>query len=194
MYIAPGIKSEKWNKLNLDHEDSVDWVTAIDILKQRIESRYIEPADKLIESDNILPASKRRYGFTILAIDCLLIETLQSFIDGRNDSKNKSKKLFKKFLTSRHLFAKHFTDDLAERFYLEFRCGILHQAEIQGNAKVWSIGPMLKLDGNHMTINRTKLHENLKKEFELYLSDLNDKNNIALRKNFRTKMGYICSA
>ena len=61
-----------------------------------------------------------------MAIDCLLIETLQSFRDGLTNTKNKSKKMFERFLTSSESFREHFSKDEAVSFYYDFRCGILH--------------------------------------------------------------------
>ena len=48
MYIAPNFTDEDWNNLNLDGNEE-DWQTAISTLEDRINSRYIEPVDELIE-------------------------------------------------------------------------------------------------------------------------------------------------
>jgi hypothetical protein len=74
------------------------------------------------------PAVKRRFGFAILAIDCLLIETLAAFVEGLETTDGKSKATFCTFLTTRPKFKATFTFDIAKQFYEEFRCGILHQA------------------------------------------------------------------
>jgi hypothetical protein len=66
-----------------------------------------------------------------------LIETLGALIEGFEDTDGKSKKIFCAFLRTRKQPAAEFrTDDLAKNFY-EFRCGILHQAEIGEENKVW---------------------------------------------------------
>jgi len=122
----------------------------------------------LVKDYNNRNAKERRYGFSILAIDCLLIETLQSFREGLTDSKGKLKNMFVNFLM--------------------IRCGILHQAEIMGETLLWSIGMAKgkKLDGTTY-VNRTKFQELIKKEKDLYCEDLKDKDNIDIRKNFRKK-------
>ena len=86
MEIAPGIDASEWTKLDLSRTDSSDWKRAIEILRTRIEARYLGPVDRLIEDEENLPPWKRRYGFIVLAIDCLLIETLESFIEGKIDT------------------------------------------------------------------------------------------------------------
>ena len=192
MYIAPGIHRDEWLKLELDDAASLDWNRAIEIFAARIQSRYLEPVDLLIKADESRSPIERRYGFSIMAIDSLLIETLQSFRDGLTDTKNKSKQMFKKYLTERRGFRDHFDEKQAERFFYYFRCGILHQAEIMGPSLLWSVGLVKgeKADGTPY-INRTRFHEILKEDFKRYCDELKDPANSELRKNFRTKMDFI---
>jgi hypothetical protein len=191
MQIAPGVQAAEWQALKLDDHASPDWATAVQILEGRIHERYIEPIDHLIAAEETRPPTERRFGFTVLAVDCLLIETLGAFLDGLEDTEGKSKVTFCKFLTTRPLFAGDFTEDLAERFYKEFRCGILHQAEIGGDSKVWSVGPLIRDDGGKLIVNRNKLHERLKAEFQHYLAELRNPANVDLRAKFRAKMDFV---
>jgi hypothetical protein len=192
MYIAPGYEDTDWKKLELDDDDSSDWPEAIKILEARIKGRYLDPADILIAAERAVEPTNRRFGFAVLAIDCLLIETFQAFIEGRKHTKTQSKQMFQRFLTTRGSFSNYFNQPLADRFFLDFRCGILHQAETPRNALVWSIGPLLKLDGRTMVLNRTEFHEALKLAFASYLADLSNSRNAELRRNFRLKMDHIC--
>jgi hypothetical protein len=192
MYIAPGVPDKEYKRLKLDDNNSADWERAIEIFKLRILSRYLEPVDLLIKEDNKRSPIDRRYGFSILAIDCLLIETIQSFREGLTDTKNRSKNIFVNFLTQRKSFKDHFNKDDAEKFYYDFRCGILHQAEIMGDSLLWSVGMIRgkKSDGTPY-INRTKIHELIKNEVDLYCDELRINNNIDIRENFKTKMAFI---
>lgn len=192
MEIAPGIQHNEWLRLNLNDLSSPDWNRAIEILKMRIENRYFEPVDLLIEKEINKMAKERKYGFTILAIDCLLIETLQAFIEGWKTTKNKSEKAFEKFLTTSPSFKKHFSQNMAIQFYKNYRCGILHQAEIQSDSLIWSIGALVQNINNKMVINRTKFHKKLKDDFYHYLEQLKDERNANLRYNFQKKMNHIC--
>jgi hypothetical protein len=191
MQIAPGVQAAEWQALKLDDHASPDWATAVQILEGRIHERYIEPIDHLIAAEETRPPTERRFGFTVLAVDCLLIETLGAFLDGLEDTEGKSKVTFCRFLTTRPLFAGDFTEDLAKRFYKEFRCGILHQAETGGDSKVWSVGPLIRDDGGKLSVNRNKLHERLKAEFQNYLAELRNPANVDLRSKFRAKMDFI---
>ena len=160
-------------------------------MEKRITSRYIDPTDKLLHEDSQRSATERRFGFTILAIDCLLIETFQAFIEGKLDTTSVSGLMFENFLTKRQSFKVHFTKAIAEQFYKEFRCGILHQAEIQGTSLVWSVGALVWFQQGTMIVNRSEFHSLLKHEFGAYLGELRDLNNSQLRQNFRKKMDHV---
>jgi hypothetical protein len=192
MQIAPGVDAAEWQRLQLDVPDSPDWEVAVNMLAARITERYITPIDFLISAESNISPSERRYGFTVLAIDCLLVETLGAFIEGLQDTDGKSKKTFCTFLRTRPQFAGEFTSDhLSENFYKQFRCGILHQAESGGESKVWSVGPLIHVSGEAITVNRNEFHERLKAEFQSYLSELREPKNTIIRQNFRKKMDFI---
>ena len=196
MSIAPGYTVADWKKLDLDSENSSDWREAIKIFNARIRGRYLDPVDKLIALDKKRANEKdRRFGFTILAIDCLLIETLQAFIEGVGNTWKLSKKMFVNFLTERPSFSVYFDEKSACRFYYDVRCGILHQAETRFGWRVLSVGPLLDPKGNKIRIiNRTEFHEALKSEFDSYvtkLRDLKDTKQDELREKFRNQMDGI---
>jgi hypothetical protein len=54
----------------------------IEVLRRRIEERFISPVARLMGEDISSP-TKLVPGFAILALDCLLIDTIQSFREGR---------------------------------------------------------------------------------------------------------------
>ena len=194
MYIAPNFRADRWKELALEDEESADWDVAIATLDGRIRERYIAPADFLVSAEKGALASERRFGFSVLAIDCLLVETLGAFFDGLEQTTGQSEKIFCKFLTSRTLFKEYFGEPLARQFYKEFRCGVLHQAEVGGSGKVWSVGPLVRKDGESVIVNRNEFHERLKSEFAAYLQELRDPAYVQLRSNFRKKMAFIARA
>ena len=118
MQIAPDINASEWRALRLDDPNSADWEKAVNILAARIRDRYLEPVDFLIASEETKPASQRRFGFTVLAIDCLLVETLGSFLEGLEIPMDIRRESSRTFLRTRKQFAIEFTtDDIANRFY-----------------------------------------------------------------------------
>ena len=76
MQIAPGVRDSDWIALNLDDPKSPDWARAIDILEGRICERFVVPVDFLIAAEEPRLPTERKFGFAVLAVDCLLVETL----------------------------------------------------------------------------------------------------------------------
>lgn len=192
MHISPKYTVYDWQQLNLDQDEN-DWQKAVEILNDRIRGRYFSPIELLINADDEKSIGERSFGFAILALDCLLVETFQSFIHGAESSEGKSKQVFVQFLTTRPRFKAHFDKALAEKFYSEYRSGILHQGEIQGDGLVWSVGSLIMQLSNRIVINRTAFHNALKDEFSDYLDQLRSPQERELRANFRRKMDSICT-
>jgi len=191
MKIAPGIDAADWKRLNLDAPDHPDWGRGIAILEQRLRRRFTDVVEFLIADDEQRALVDRRFGFAILALDCLVVETLEAFRQGLLDTRKKSKDLCVAFLSQRPAFKPFFDEALAKRFYNEFRCGIVHNAQVFGTGLVWSVGPLVNREGDRITVNRTAFHEELMREFAAYLNELRQPAQSALRRHFRTKMNFI---
>ncbi|NPD85145.1 hypothetical protein HNS38_10265 [Lentimicrobium sp. L6] len=192
MEIAKGFKSDDYNNLNLDTPHSDDWESAIQIFTHRFEPRYLEPIRLLIQTDAKLPVRERKFGFTIMAISCLLIEALYSFRNGIVDNRNNGKPTFVDFLTKSDSFKPYFDIDSAEIFYDHIRNGILHQAETKEKTLIRDVGPLVRKINDSISINRTAFFEQLENEFHIYVDGLSNPVNIVLRTHFKTKMDHIC--
>lgn len=192
MEIAKGYTTEDYSKLVLDNHNSEDWEKAIQIFIRRVEPRYLQPVRLLIESDEKLPLKERKFGFTIMAINCLLIETLYSFRNGIVDNKNNGKPTFVNFLTQSVSFKEHFDTASAGIFYNHIRNGILHQAETKEGTRIRDVGPLVRKTGDGIAINRTLFFDQLESEFHIYVDELSDPSNAEFRNNFKTKMDHIC--
>lgn len=88
-------------------------------IHERLHERYIDPAESM------RPEGKN--GFAIMALCCLLIETLESFYRGWAKSPN-SGLAFCSFF-DRHVGLLPGFKGHAQSFYVNVRCGILHQGE-----------------------------------------------------------------
>lgn len=190
MEIAPGFTGEEWRKLSLDDSGHHDWQRAVDVLRDRLWKRYVEPVNMLICNEPLDP-TERAIGFTVLAIDCLLVETYTCFRLGIVNSSGQSQRIFTTFLVKRPRFGSYFDATQAKRFYLDYRCGILHQAEIPSDCRIWSIGPLREERNGVTYVNRNAFHTELKAEIEEYLSELRAGRDEALRTHFRHKMDRI---
>lgn len=198
MEIAKGVKSQQYLNLNLNDLNSKDWIIAFSYFEKRIYERFIEPIEILIQQEKETSASEKKYGFTILTICFLLIETLQSFYNGKTDSKNNSRNLFIQFLKERDSFKKEFSYDgiiSPSDFYSKYRSGIIHQSQTFGKTKVWSLGDqLLFIHEGYVVLNRCLFYEKTKFEFEQYLKDLRSLKNIKLMLFFKKKMDFIAKS
>src|SRR2546427_78552 len=191
MDIAPKFTDLQWK--NLTFKGKRDWIVGIAALRTRLEERFVRPAHSLLRF--------KKSGFAILALDCLLVETLQQFREGvgktpyvqRNGRRMlASEDYFVAFLTSPY-FGQGFNPNTARLFYKTIRCGILHQAEVEASSLVRRSGPVVKLssDGRGIVVNPVEFHKRIEAAFNRYLVNLRSGVDPALRQNFRTKMDYI---
>lgn len=118
----------------------------IEFIDHRLRRRFIVPTQAIPEGC--------RSGFMIMAVVCLLIETLQQFYKGDVETKNgQNAEAFKKFFEEEHAL---FPDCAAhsKTFYTKIRCGVLHQAETKGGYRIlFKDGPLF--DAENKTINAT---------------------------------------
>ncbi|HEY5326508.1 MAG TPA: hypothetical protein VIJ27_05875 [Mucilaginibacter sp.] len=150
-------EQSEWAKLRLvlNQQYTLDrnWEVAIELFRNRFLNKFFNPIEQLIKIDTI-----KGEGFTIVTIQCALIEAFASMRKGlifEHDAPkgspkfiyNNSKKLFVEFLSSEQIFKGHFwtTDPTiqgkknantpynAESFYQDVRCGLMHEARTKGN-------------------------------------------------------------
>lgn len=196
--IAPGHRVRGWKSLSLDETDpaAADWSKAISILDARIRRRFIEPAQLLIDAEN--GKSRGTNGFAVLAIDFLLIETIQGFRSGLTDHTGQSGRLFAGFLMDWPGFTACIPPtkkaaDLAKSVYTQGRCA-LHHTGSTDRIVVRKSGKMFVFhDDKRIEINRSLLHQQLTKAFDAYLAALKEPEHVELRKNFKIKMKKICT-
>jgi hypothetical protein len=187
MRISPNYTVDDWKRIDLSQE--AEWRRAVEIFADRIQGRFLVPISKI----------EKNYeygGFAVLALDCLLIETLQQFRMGKAKTPpGEGGEYFTSFLTETS-FGEFFNQEMAKMFYQQFRNGILHQAEVKGTSRIRITEnlPLVSptLDGKGLVINRKRFHKQLVQEFKSYMDKLKNPTNRQLQKNFKKKMDYIC--
>lgn len=155
-------------------EEDDDRAAAAAFVKERFEERYLAPA---------LNASIR-HGFSMMAIACLTIESLQAFRLGLGSTKNNSGNMFAAFFAHHRAFAE-FAD--GTWFYDDIRCGILHVAEARGGWRILRSGPLI--DKKTKAINATRFVRQLRRAVYAYAAEL--QHDEALWKLFKKKMGQV---
>lgn len=161
-------------------EKSRDQKEIANFIRERFDERYIKP---------MRVKKSQKNGFTIMAVSCLMIETLESFFQGWVNTRNKSQLAFCNFFDRNTDF--DFIRGYSQEFYKHVRCGILHQAETTGGWHIRRDGDIF--DKETKTINSKKFHDRIENVLIQYCKDLEVKDwNSDLLKNFRKKMKSIC--
>ncbi len=228
--IFRGFTDEQWNGLRkkLDDGDESAWSCAIEVFERRIRERFFACIEALIVADpeldvvvspgsapdcSTLPnAGERRVvvpGFAILALCCLLVETLQrfwekppkkaavtgrcTFPDGRC-IKIATTDQFRDFLQRPAFRGEFDKEEIAKSFIKGVRNEIFHEAETRkwvikrDSPRGRVLSPESKLKDKRYTLNRTEFYQAIKTEFDDYLRQLRDPNNSSLRLRFVKKM------
>jgi hypothetical protein len=182
MEIAPGFTTKDWRRLDFTREE--DWLRGIGAFRRRIEARFLDQTRAIVRN--------ARSGFAVLALDSLLVETLQQFVDGNEETpRGRAVSSFAAFL-SRPAFRGAFDRRLSELFYTTIRNGILHQAEVKGSSLVRRDGPIIEITPTNdgVIVNPVLFHRRLERAFYDYIDEINERN-CPLRPNWLNKMTFI---
>jgi hypothetical protein len=179
-----------------------DWDRAIEIFSERLNDFYFIPIKRLLPY-------KKGEGFSIVTLQCALIETFAAFKYGKvykEDLNNESEEgifyknvgnLFVRFLKDTDEFKQNFEGDTkpkASKFYSDVRCGLMHETRTR---KDWVINTkatkadkenkiFIKQSGGKINIYRNQLQEALVVYFDWYTGVLGKK--VMITTNFD---GYL---
>jgi len=148
-YIAGWNKPADWIRFRdtlVVAGDAGAWREALaKYFRPRLDLRYLNPI-KLLQEHGTFQGE----GFSILAIQCTLIEFLEATVQGisyrflrRGETLGpheyaSSSGVFVSFLCKRDPFATHFDEAVARDFYVGIRCGLLHDARTKNGWRVWA--------------------------------------------------------
>ncbi len=150
-------------------------------IKCRLVERYITPIRK----------SKKLNGFLMMASACLMIETIESFRQGREHTKDQGagKSVFRSFFERERAFSEF--APLTTEFYEGIRCGILHQGETTLGWRIRRDKGGL-LEGTSRTVNADEFFTEIEASIEGYAEELrNAPWDCDLWCNFRSKMEKV---
>lgn len=216
--ICFAFASTEWEKLvgRLENDEEA-WAEAIGVFERRIKERFLTCIDALFAADtkpDLKPSGSPQKadcipGFSIMALCCLLVETLQGFQESVAPSglagpctyptgscikpSPDTTGQFIKFLRRPSFCGAFAEDKTAKSFVRGVRNGILHEAETR-KWVIWRDLPhqiVTPLEDGYV-LNRTMFYEAVKQEFESYLKNLRDPAKRNLRQRFKQKMDDIC--
>ena len=199
IYIADNYKLSDYLGIALTMQSSkLEWEKAINIFIDRMQGRYFDAINKLSNNGNIIAMQK--YSFSIMCIQCLLIDTLVKFRYGPSLSKRgtlsynyENKKKFTDFL--KNVFPEDFNYKMALRFYEDIRCGIMHFGTTKRNSRLTCDSNCLIswIAGDNISVDINVLEKKLEQYFKKYVKELQQKSQTELRENFIIAMNYICN-
>jgi hypothetical protein len=183
-YIAGWKTADDWRAHRatlLVGGDPVAWQgTFTDYFLERLRLRYLNPIRVLQEHGTF-----RGEGFSILALQCTLIEFFESTVQGVNyryvrrgeilgqHEYSGSGVLFTQFLCTRDPFAREFDQQLADDFYAGIRCGLLHEARTKNGWRVWASGASVNVvDRGRKIVFRDNFQRGLHAFIEWYEKEL----------------------
>jgi hypothetical protein len=156
-------------KLKSQESAAEEWKRVLDAFHRRISERFLKPIDELLNQDK---HPSMRAGFAILALDCLLIDTIQSFREGRiKTGESSTAKSFRTFLKASS-FSDFKSKDRGD-FVDDVRNGLFHNGETRGNWKIQrGNGKLLLKENGSRIIDRTMFHDKIIVEFNQLCQDL----------------------
>lgn len=206
-YISGWKTDVDWNNakatLTVGGEPAV-WKKAFDdFFRTRLELRYLTPI-KVLQDNGTFSGE----GFSIVAIQCSLIEFLESSVRGlkyrwvrnpaqlANDEYSSSSQIFEDFLTTRHPFAPDFlvpagAPSIAHDFYVGVRCGLLHEARTKNGWRVRASDPLPRtIDPANKIVFRDNFQKALLEFVDAYGVDLEQ--DAAYQAAFIKKFDDLC--
>jgi hypothetical protein len=156
LLLANGVTISDYRRM----ETAGDAAAVAAFLRQRFEERYLRP---LVDVD-----PGRKSGFAMVAVGCLMIEALESLRLGYRHSDGQSRRIFRSFFRHWEPFAAF--APLADDFFENVRCGILHQAETTGGWRIRRQGPLLDAEGK--ILNATRFLSTLRTVLRRYCDQL----------------------
>jgi hypothetical protein len=195
--IASGFKVGRYEQIRaaLDIKDArtSEWQEVLSAFQRRIRERFLWPIRELARHDKRERDERpTRAGFSILALDCLLIDTIQSFREGRISTGEISPAAsFKSFLNTPRFL--DFNSKDREEFFQYVRNALLHNGETRKDWKIQiSSDGLLFKDKNTKTrtINRRLFHCGVLREFRILCRELESSTKV--RQGFLRRMDALC--
>lgn len=171
VYISPNYKflNVNWNNKN----------KLIEIFKDRIEGFYFAPAKSL---------EKGKFAFALGVLCVTTMDSLARIEFGSIEVKKRFESWLKLHIKEfRKPDPDNYKQNLAIRFYNEFRNGLVHEGHIKNCGQFnFSIGPLVFVGDNIMAVNPSKLSIKIRNEFYKYIKEIKTNNNsfINFKKNF----------
>ena len=203
-------------ELKIDYGNNEKWAEVFEFFEERIKTRYLNPIDAILNMK-----SNNGEGFAVVNLQCSLIETIESFINGwvsefdqkkrktiwkkegiiakypnSNNGKNiRNIDIFISFFENRKPF--NLYKIKGDLFFWNVRCSLLHETQTKNGWKILADGVDKSIDNK--IIYRNNFQRDLKLLIEEYKKAIIFKEKFCdiepkvLRENFIAKFNHICT-
>lgn len=161
--------------------DPNDINTKISVYEDRVKEWFLNIAERL-KIDN-------EAGFVILQIAIGYIEGNQQYREGKS-SHRKSGEFFREAMKRIFPEIKQIknVDTILGNFYDQVRCGLFHDGMTKRGVTIsGEFGTPVCIFSNDIKINPHKFLDRISEDLKKYISELKDKNNKELRRNFELR-------
>lgn len=159
------------------------WIAATDVaLRGRLNRLYFDPIHRLTRKQG---EPGQGEGFAILTIQCAVLEFLAALrkgwsfkhghkVQGAENYYGNSKLLYTTFLLEQAPFAASFTtQQRANDFYTDIRCGLVHEGQTKNSWRIWRGKPSDPLiDFYRKAIHRDVMQRHIETYLDLYCGEL----------------------
>lgn len=197
------VRDELIKHPNIYQYDETTWGKAIEKFKERLDNYFFIPISGIIERGD-----GDGEGFSVVTLQCALIEMFAAFKEGKIHALRRSsqasfhqdyrysasQKLFTDFLKDSEFLGNYFSQSFDPNlFYKEVRCGLMHEARTKGKWLIrYKQEKLLTQDSNNnIIIDRSILQENLKDYLNRYIAKLKDPNETDLREKFARSLDNL---
>lgn len=168
LYFSPNYK---FSVLNWD-----DKKILVDAFKDRVKGFYIEPVEKLNDNKN---------GFAAVVLCVTTIDFLARITIRANTVGDRIERWLRKYITEfNQMDSNNRSRTRAQRFYEEFRNGLVHEGRIKNCGQFSNnFSELIHMEDKIMVINSVLLLEAIKTSFETYMDNV--ENDTSLFHQFR---------
>lgn len=179
-------------------EFDLGWARAVSAFERRFARRFIDPADDLLKKDKEDEVPEGR-GFAVIALDCLLLESLYGYKTGSHTGPGATSEAFERTLLEDPFEPWFRPHHRAARFGRAVRNSILHDGETRDGWIVWKAwtpdeGMIEALPDGSTRIRRDVFHAAVKLYVGRYFTDLQQAGEVGieLRENFKCRVNELC--
>jgi hypothetical protein len=203
IYIAGSKTIDDWKAIKPTLSpggDPAAWEMAFaEYFHRRLSARYLDPI-KVLQDNGTFQGE----GFSIAAIQCSLIEFLESTLQGKSyrllrggpplgpHEYSRSGDMFESFFVNRAPFNTEFNAATAHDFYEGVRCGLLHEARTKNGWVIWAKHGSRIIDatGAQKILYRDDFQKAILAFVEWYKNSL--PSSVALQEAFLRKFDSLC--